>query len=894
MRTGVVNVEDIAPVDLRKHPVDGEFIVVLAERAGNIVFVIARSRFLAHHGDVMIGAVHRRTHQVRRAGIDADVILVCVFFMNRGRDQCAVRAEHKASHLSVNGNIVHAGRNENLIIDTTYTVGDFINIVRRILRTIRDSDAAGEIDKVEMTSRQLADFTNKGKKRLRKSRIIFVCYGIAYKEGMNSEMLRSLCLQPPIGLDDLRLGHTVFCIAWIVHDAIGNLIDSARIIAAGNRLRDIAEGLFHVVNMCDVIEVDDAAELRTVCKFLVRRIIRGEHDVVSGKAAGVRKHQLRLRRAVHTAAVFLKNLHQIRIRCSLNRKILPKARVPGKGVKDCLSVSSNPCLIVNMKWRWHLPDDLFKLFLCDKWFFFHNQLISFPRRQRMVRSHSPGRIVSKFRRTGVKILRNYSEPPVVLSSYDKMKKKSKENGGVFMWADSSVFYQIYPIGMCGAPYVHDDIPAHRIKKVIDWIPHLTKLGIDAVYFSPVFESDAHGYDTRDYRKIDTRLGTNADFAEVVKKMHEAGIKVIIDGVFNHVGRGFFGFCDVLKNRENSRFRDWFYLNFDGNTSYNDGFGYEGWEGCMDLVKLNLQNPEVSDYLIDSVHGWIDTFDIDGLRLDVAYMVDREFLKRLRRETSQWKDDFFLLGEILGGDYRTIMNAEMCHSATNYECYKGIYSALNSDNLFEIVHSLLRQFGPEEWTLYKGCHPVSFVDNHDVSRIATILKDERLLAPAYAIMYTMPGIPMVYYGSEWGIPGDKKSPEGDRALRPAVDRPQWNHLTDTVAALSEIRHTHAALSYGDFSSLLLENRHCVFSRAFAGGQAGGSLSPACRFPKDEEGSLLPDRVITAINEDDGVYTAHFDACSEFLTDLLTGERLRTADGIRMEPYSARVLVPAELS
>lgn len=431
------------------------------------------------------------------------------------------------------------------------------------------------------------------------------------------------------------------------------------------------------------------------------------------------------------------------------------------------------------------------------------------------------------------------------------------------WWESAVFYQIYPLGMCGAPFENDGVLEHRILKVLDWIGHLEKLGVNAVYFSPLFESDTHGYNTRDYRKVDTRLGTNDDLKKVIAALHEAGIRVILDGVFNHVGRGFFGFRDVLEKKWDSPYKDWFHLSFDGNSAYNDGFWYEGWEGAYDLVKLNLNNPAVTDYLMDSVKFWIDEFGIDGLRLDVAYMVDREFLKRLRRETSQWKEDFFLAGEMIGGNYNDIMNPEMCHSVTNYECRKGIYSAINSDNLFEICHSLLRQFGKEDWCLYRGAHLLSFVDNHDVSRIATELNDERNLPAAYAFVFAQPGIPVVYYGSEWGIKGDKK--DGDQALRPAIEKPEWNDLTTTIAAMAEAHKKSKALCYGDFSMRLLENRHCIFERNCDG-----------------------DRVMVAINLEDSEYHAHFDAQAGRARDLITGEWHDFGGGLVMEPHCAYFL------
>ena len=147
-----------------------------------------------------------------------------------------------------------------------------------------------------------------------------------------------------------------------------------------------------------------------------------------------------------------------------------------------------------------------------------------------------------------------------------------------MWAEKSVFYQIYPLGFCGAPEENDGQVVPRIRKAVDFAPHIKSIGADAVYFCPVFESDGHGYDTRDYRKLDCRLGTNEDFKGVCKVFHENGLRVVLDGVFNHVGRGFWAFQDVLQNRENSPYKDWFFIDFGGNSNYNDGLCYEGWEG----------------------------------------------------------------------------------------------------------------------------------------------------------------------------------------------------------------------------------------------------------------------------------------------------------------------------
>ena len=147
-----------------------------------------------------------------------------------------------------------------------------------------------------------------------------------------------------------------------------------------------------------------------------------------------------------------------------------------------------------------------------------------------------------------------------------------------MWAYESVFYQIYPLGFCGAPAENDGVTVPRIRKVLEWIPHIRRLHAGAVYFCPVFESDRHGYDTRDFTRVDCRLGSNEDFAAVCAALHEAGIRVVLDGVFHHVGRGFWAFQDVLRRRENSPYKDWFFLRFDGDNRYGDGLWYEGWEG----------------------------------------------------------------------------------------------------------------------------------------------------------------------------------------------------------------------------------------------------------------------------------------------------------------------------
>ena len=429
-----------------------------------------------------------------------------------------------------------------------------------------------------------------------------------------------------------------------------------------------------------------------------------------------------------------------------------------------------------------------------------------------------------------------------------------------MWAEQSVFYQIYPLGFCGAPTENDGVTVSRIGKIGDWAGHIQKLGADAVYLCPIFESDRHGYDTRDYRKIDCRLGTNQDFAQVCETLHDHGIRVVLDGVFNHVGRGFWAFRDVQEKKWDSPYKDWFHINFDGNTGFNDGFWYEAWEGHYELVKLNLGNPEVVRHHFDAIRGWVEQFGIDGLRLDVAYCLSPDYLRQLRRFTGELKADFVLMGETLHGDYNRWMNDEMCHSVTNYECYKGLWSSFNSMNLFEIGHSLARQFGPEQWTLYKGRHLLSFLDNHDVERIASMLANKDHLTPAYGILFGMPGVPAVYYGSEWGMEGKKS--QGDAALRPALERPERSALTGFIAKLAAARRGSRALCWGSYRNVVLTNRQIIFERAVDG-----------------------ERVLVAVNADAAPYTAHFDAGCGTAVDLITGETHDFGGGSELPPYSA---------
>ncbi len=385
------------------------------------------------------------------------------------------------------------------------------------------------------------------------------------------------------------------------------------------------------------------------------------------------------------------------------------------------------------------------------------------------------------------------------------------------WYENTIFYHIYPLGLTGAPCRNrEEQGNHRFDEIRRWLPHIRDLGCGAIYIGPLFESTAHGYDTRNYYRVDGRLGDNDDFKTFVKEAHEMGIKVVVDGVFNHTGREFFAFQDIQKNRSKSRYCSWYKgINFDWNGPCNDGFGYEAWNNCFDLVDLNLQNREVKDYLFDVIRFWVREFDIDGIRLDCADCLDFDFMKEMRQMTGSLKPDFWLMGEVIHGDYSRWANDEMLHSVTDYELHKGLYSGHNDHNYFEIAHTIRRLFD-ENGGLCRGRVLYSFVDNHDVDRLVSKLNDPRHLGSVYMLLYTLPGVPSIYYGSEWGVPG-RKEDGGDAALRPHLvleeieANPPVPGLEEYLTFLGKCRREHPVIGEGAYRELLLTNRQYAFAR-----------------------------------------------------------------------------------
>lgn len=440
------------------------------------------------------------------------------------------------------------------------------------------------------------------------------------------------------------------------------------------------------------------------------------------------------------------------------------------------------------------------------------------------------------------------------------------------WYDEAVFYHIYPLGLAGAPKQNDyGEPVHRLNTLLPWVDHIKEIGGSALYIGPLFESVGHGYETTDYKKLDSRLGTNEDLTAFVAYCHEQGIKVIFDGVFNHTGRDFFAFKDIQANRENSLYKDWYCnVNFWGNNEYNDGFSYDNWGGYNLLVKLNQKNPAVVDYICDVIRFWVSEFDVDGIRLDAADVLDFDFMKALRRTANEVKPDFWLMGEVIHGDYSRWVNGETLHSVTNYTLHKALYSGHNDHNYFEIAHTVRRLQNMGTLKLY------NFVDNHDVERIYTKLTNKAHFAPVHVLLYTLPGVPSIYYGSEFGIEG-RKEYGSDDSLRPALniedykDSVKTNPCTALIAALGKVRQAVPALSYGSYAELMLTNRQFAYAR-------------------DLDGT----RVIVSVNNDDAPAGMHLAAgnCTAYI-GALSGEKVSVQDGhinITQPANSGEIWVP----
>ncbi len=444
------------------------------------------------------------------------------------------------------------------------------------------------------------------------------------------------------------------------------------------------------------------------------------------------------------------------------------------------------------------------------------------------------------------------------------------------------FYHIYAMGLSGVAKRNDfACPAGDFfARLSGDLDRIRALGCNAILIGPVFESTSHGYDTVDYFHIDRRLGNNESFSAFCRCCHEKGFSVVLDAVLNHTGRDFFAFKDIQQHGRESQFAGWYAnLTFGRKSEWGDPFDYEGWAGHKNLVKLNSANPDVRNHLFAAVRMWIEEFGIDGLRLDAADVLSKDFLDALSSFCRGIKRDFWLMGEVVHGDYRDWAREGRLDSVTNYQLYKALWSSLNDQNLFELSYNLERESDAEKG-MYKDIALYNFVDNHDVNRAGSVLSSpERHLPLLYALLFTVPGIPSIYYGSEFGIKGER-SDCGDRELRPALPPfapavPErlrqgfdTGFLPPLIARWARIRREHSALQSGDFSVAFTRNRQCAFWRTNA-----------------------EEKLLVVVNADFAAARVELDAVpSGDYTDVQTGARFHADSALRLElaPCTALLL------
>jgi glycosidase len=393
------------------------------------------------------------------------------------------------------------------------------------------------------------------------------------------------------------------------------------------------------------------------------------------------------------------------------------------------------------------------------------------------------------------------------------------------WAEHAIWWQLHPISFTGAAPIaldagaHDAAAtAHRLGRLGAWLDYLIDLGCNGLALGPIFASESHGYDIVDHFRIDPRLGTEDDFDRLVADCRGRGIRLLLDGVFHHVGRGFPAFQDVLAHGRSSAYLPWFRVDFDADGP--DGFGYADFEGHRNLVALNHAEPAVQDYVSDVMRYWLDR-GAAGWRLDAAYAVPAAFWRAVTSRVRRDHPGAWFAGEVIHGDYVAMVREGGLDSVTQYELWKAIWGSLNDGNFFELAWALDRHNRFAEVFA-----PLTFVGNHDVTRIASRVDDLRHLPHALAILFTVAGTPSIYAGDEQAFRGVKYDRAGgDEEIRPAFPEspgglapygwPVYRLHQDLIA----LRRRHPWLVRARTRVLHLENEALAYECAGPAGDAG---------------------------------------------------------------------------
>lgn len=342
------------------------------------------------------------------------------------------------------------------------------------------------------------------------------------------------------------------------------------------------------------------------------------------------------------------------------------------------------------------------------------------------------------------------------------------------WTKQAIVWQVFPLGFTGAPVLAPEgdpadpaSPAgalageHRLLRLIDWLDYLVELGCNTLALGPIFASMSHGYDTVDYFRIDPRLGTNEDFEALAAAAHQRGVRLILDGVFNHVGKGFPAFAALPGLGPDSPEADFFHLTWPADWSPGTAPDYQRFEGQDWLPVLNHASPAVADLVVEVMEFWLER-GADAWRLDAAYAVDPAFWTRVLPRVRERFEDVFFVGEVIHGDYAQIADTSGMDSVTQYELWKAIWSSLETSNFYELTWTLKRHKA-----MLAHFVPWTFLGNHDTTRIASQLTDPARLPHAIALLLTLPGLPAIYYGDEQAFRGVKEERlGGDDAIRPA--------------------------------------------------------------------------------------------------------------------------------
>ena len=407
---------------------------------------------------------------------------------------------------------------------------------------------------------------------------------------------------------------------------------------------------------------------------------------------------------------------------------------------------------------------------------------------------------------------NYEFDKECITNRDRMfdcpqNLREEEMFEVPQWAANKVVYQIFPSRFAAtqpvdkklwykAPITPMDDLHGNLRGIIEHLDYIKDLGIDVVYLTPIFKSNScHKYDTIDYYQVDPSFGTTEDLKELVQKSHERGMKVVLDAVYNHSGREFFAFQDILEKGEKSKYLDWYFIDElppKGEWGEIPNFKCFGYYGGM--PKLNLKNPEVEKYITDVACYWIKECDIDGWRLDVGDEISHFFWKNFRKAIKAVKKDMLIIGEIwhYAGDF---LEGDEWDTVMNYPFYLNLIDLLADEKIN--VSQFVQNLGYLKGRLNKKCYPLmwNLIDSHDTARFLHLCNDNKKkqhLAAAFQLL--LPGMPMVYYGDEYAMPG-ANDPDCRRGMY-WDEEYQDKEMYNWYKKLMQVRKTHACIVEGE--------------------------------------------------------------------------------------------------